>query len=174
MLVTLAICFITVIVLGIRFHYTHKPNTKSVLIHFLVPVNESTWEHLKLVYTPMLMLSFLQLLILKNDYFNILEANMWGILVAMIFIPVVYHISFFIIKKSIFWITILIFVLAICSGYLTITAVLANEIVIVGEFLALILLIVLFIFFAVFTFFPPKFFLFNDPVTKEFGHNITK
>lgn len=172
MLTILLICVVLANIIGIAFHYIHKPNTKSIFVHFIVPVNESTWEHLKLAYTPMLILSILQFLILRNEYANIFEANLLGILVTIILIPLAYYLSLLITKKNIFWITILIFMLAVCSGYLTIGLILANNIVLIGEVAALILLTILFLLFALFTFFAPRNFLFKDPIKKEYGHKL--
>ncbi len=166
------LCFVLATLLGIAFHYAHRDRTKSLLVHILFPVNESTWEHLKLVYQPMMIMGVLQCLLLSNDYLNIVEGNFMGIIVAMLLIPLLYYPVKILVKKEIMWFSISVFVLSILIGYLTVWVYLKFGISNFSEELSAYLLILLFLAFGVFTFYPPRIFLFLDPVKKQYGHRI--
>ena len=53
------------IILGTILHYTYKWSNKNPLVGTFSAVNESTWEHLKLLYFPMLLS-----IIIGYFYFN--------------------------------------------------------------------------------------------------------
>ena len=50
--------FIIVSVLGTVFHFVYDFLGQNFFIGFFFPVNESTWEHMKLVFIPMWLYSF--------------------------------------------------------------------------------------------------------------------
>ncbi len=56
-LITFALCFLT------HFLYDLFPNT---LFSFLFPVNESIWEHMKMIYTTILLYGIIEYFILKK------------------------------------------------------------------------------------------------------------
>lgn len=158
-------------VLGALFHFIHTKKSESFFAHVLCAVNESTWEHLKLAFTPMLLISFIQYFILKNEYNNILESNVYAILLTIFLIPILYYpIRFLILKREITGISISIFVLSVILGYVLQYFVLNTDFVLLGETLSFIILSILFLLFFIFTFFPPKIFLFKDPITNTYGH----
>ena len=47
------------IILGTIFHFTYEWSGKKVIIGLFSAVNESTWEHLKLLFFPMLITTFI-------------------------------------------------------------------------------------------------------------------
>ena len=50
--------FLAVLVMGTLFHFVYSWTGNWIPAGFFVPVNESTWEHMKLVFFPMLICSF--------------------------------------------------------------------------------------------------------------------
>ncbi len=50
--------FIAACILGVLFHFVYDWTGKNPAAAAFFPVNESTWEHLKLVFFPILILSF--------------------------------------------------------------------------------------------------------------------
>ena len=50
-------CILTLI-LGTLLHFLYEWTGYNYLVGFISPVNESTWEHLKLLFFPVLFLSF--------------------------------------------------------------------------------------------------------------------
>lgn len=170
MITIVILCAIVANIIGIALHYTHKPNTKSIFVHFVSAVNESTWEHLKLAFMPMLFLCFVQTIILRNDYPNILEASLFGAICTMILIPLIYYPVRFILKKEVVLLSIGIFILSVSLGYFVEFLLISNTTTFISESVALIIGIVIFVLFALFTFYPPKIFLFRDPTNNRYGH----
>lgn len=155
---------------GVILHFTHKKRVVSLMLHLFSAVNESTWEHLKLAFIPMLFLSFIQYFILKKEYFNVLESNLYGICLTLILIPLLYYLVQYFLKREVLLVSILIFLLSVIVGYVLMYFLISSNILYIGELYSFLCLIFLFILFGIFTFFPPKIFLFKDPVSKEYGH----
>lgn len=157
-------------IFGVLLHFTHGRKSKSILIHIISSINESTWEHLKLAFMPMLLITCIQPFILTNS--NIFEANTYAILITLISIPLLYYPIKALLKKTILWITILIFVVSVTLGYFVEYLILTNSITLIGNILSIFILVTLFLMFVLFTFTPPKMFLFKDPIKGTYGHKI--
>lgn len=157
-------------IFGVLFHYTHTVYTKSLMIHVFSAINESTWEHLKLAFIPMFFFSFVHHFILRNEYTNVLESNLYGILLTLLLIPILYYPIRYFLKREAVLVSILIFILSVILGYLLIYFFLDMGISFLNESVSLVCLIILFVLFGFFTFYTPKNFLFKDPVTGEYGH----
>ena len=156
-------------IFGVIFHFTYKKQSTSFLAHVFSATNESTWEHLKLAFMPMLFIAFIQHFILKTEYRNILEANTYGILLTLLLIPLLYYSIRFFLKREVVWVSILIFILSVIAGYILEYYILYSESIFIGETGSFITLVSLFLLFTIFTFLPPKIFLFKDPVTGTYG-----
>ncbi len=79
--------FIFVCILGTLGHFVFKWSGKNPIVGLFFSVNESPWEHLKLLFFPFLAFSFYTAYKFKQDKFNIFFANcvsvylgMWSIL----------------------------------------------------------------------------------------------
>jgi hypothetical protein len=155
---------------GVILHFTHRSRTGSLMLHLFSAVNESTWEHLKLAFIPMLFISFIQYFILKGEYLNVLEGNLYGILLVLILIPLLYYSVRLFLKREVLFVSILIFILSVILGYVLIYFFISSNISYIGELYSLLSLIFLFLLFSFFTFFPPKMFLFKDPISGRYGH----
>jgi len=155
---------------GVIFHYTHKRKTRSLLLHVFSSVNESTWEHLKLAFTPMLFLTFLNYFLLRNTYPNVIESNLYGLLMVILLIPLLYYPIRFFLKREVVFVSIGIFILSVILGYIGVYNMLLKEISLIGETISFTLLVLISFLFGIFTFFPPKIFLFKDPITGKYGH----
>lgn len=157
--------YFVVTTVGILFHFLHTTFKKGVLIHILGAINESTWEHLKLVFWPMLFSGIYRFLInpIGNYWFNLSIS----ILVAIIFIPALYYPIRFFIKKEILVVSISLYYVAVFIGlaietYLT-------KYMFGDDIIGLVLLAILICTFIIFTYHPPKWFLFKDPVSDKYG-----
>ena len=51
--------FFVVVVLGIAFHFAYDFSNNSTIIGIFTPINESVWEHLKLLFYPYLLYTIL-------------------------------------------------------------------------------------------------------------------
>ena len=165
----LTISFLLISTLGTILHFTHNWFKNGILLHIFSAVNESTWEHMKLLVFPTLVVLILQYILLKDIYSNILNSILILYLVEIFTIPLLYEPLRIVFKRVHFLISILIFYIAILLGIYSQYIVLSKSIYILNEYISLILIFVLTTLFAIFTYIPPKIFLFRDPNTGKYG-----
>ena len=165
------IAIIFSIICGTLFHFVYQWTGENKIIAAFVPVNESIWEHLKLVFYPTGIFAIIEYFIVKNIVNNYLEAKTIGIFVAIFFIIVAYFTYTGIIGAGIFFIDILIFILSIiigeCVAYKLMTR--KNESNEKTKILAIIILVFLLFGFILFTYYSPEVNLFRDFTTGNYG-----
>ncbi len=165
----LLISFLLLLTFGTLLHFTHNWFKKGLLLHIFSAVNESTWEHMKLLLAPTCIVIILQYLLLRNSYSNILYSGLILLVVQILTIPLLYEPLRLIVRKVPFLITIGIFILAIIFGVLVEYIILKNGYALISEPLSLLIVICLLLLFGLFSYYPPKIFLFKDPVTGRYG-----
>ena len=132
-------------------------------------VNESTWEHMKLLFWPMFLFAVVQSFFFRD------RADFWcvklcGILAGLVLIPVLFYTYNGAIGKSPDWINIVIFFVSAAVAYLFETQLYNKESLHCKHpKIALIPLCIIAALFVVFTFYVPKIGIFQDPITKGFG-----
>lgn len=132
-------------------------------------VNESTWEHMKLLFWPMLLFTAVQSRFF-SDRKDFLCIKLRGILLGLVLIPVVFYTYNGVIGHSPDWINIAIFFLAAAVAYLYETRRLRNApLPCKHSRCALAALCVLALLFVVFTFATPPLGIFKDPLTGSYG-----
>ena len=157
---------------GTLLHFLYDWTGGSILVAPFSGVNESTWEHMKLLFWPLLILAWVQQKDFK-EFQNYWCIKLVGILVGLLAIPVLFYTYNGMFGKSPDWVNIAIFYVAaglafLLEGYLfqKNAVVCKRSTVPIGSLLFLGLLFILF------TFFPPRLPLFQDPVTGTYGiHN---
>lgn len=82
---------IFVLITGSIAHFIYDWSGENALIGFLVPINESIWEHMKLCFFPMLLYSFYMIYKLEPDYPCISSSSMFGVLLITFLIPVLFY-----------------------------------------------------------------------------------
>lgn len=83
--------FIFVSVIGTLWHFVYEWSGKNLIIGLFFPVNESTWEHMKMLFFPMLLYSLYMYKKLKDAFPCILSALLYGILSGTFLIPVFFY-----------------------------------------------------------------------------------
>lgn len=78
-ILSIIICF----VLGTCLHFTYEWSLENNIVAIFSSVNESVWEHLKLVYFSMLITAGIGYFIVKKANSNYLFAQMIGIICSM-------------------------------------------------------------------------------------------
>lgn len=156
------------IILGTLLHFTFEWSNKKLIIASFSAVNESTWEHLKLVFFPMLLTTIIGYFLFGKNLSNYLCANILGIITAISFIIVFFYTYTGIIGTNFAILDIGSFFIAVILGEFIIYKILnsnsnCNPVI---AFSVLILLLFCFVFF---TYFPPKIGLFKDPITNDYG-----
>lgn len=164
-IITIIICLI----LGTLLHFTYEWSGENLMVALFSAVNESTWEHLKLAFYPMLLMGIIGYFIIGKRSRNYWLAQTLGILVAIIFITTFFYTYTGIIGTNFAVLDIGSFVVAILLGEYVIYKLLTSPKTYNLEFISIILLILLLLSFIIYTFSPPQIALFKDPINGSFG-----
>ena len=154
---------------GTLLHFLYEWLGEAVWIAPFSGVNESTWEHMKLLFFPMFIYATVQSFFFKD------KENFWciklrGILLGLTLIPVLFYTYNGVIGKSPDWINIAIFFLSTAVAYIYETqAFLKNKVACKHPKAAFLILCLIGGLFAVFTFIPPMLGIFKDPLTGNYG-----
>jgi len=159
-----------IIILGSMLHFTFELSGNNPALGVFSAVNESVWEHLKLVFWPALLFMIVEYSPLKKKADNFALAKTAGTYLAIALIPIVFYSYTAITGKSIFVIDISTFVIAVIIGQATSYKLLTHKKLPESfERISLALLILLGIAFLLFTFYPPQLPIFRDPNTGKYG-----
>lgn len=79
------------LIIGTLSHFTYKWSDNNRIVGLIFPVNESVWEHMKLIFFPMLLYSFYASKKLKNEYPYISSALNFGISLGTLLIPIIFY-----------------------------------------------------------------------------------
>lgn len=148
---------------GTLLHFVYNWTGKSSLVAPFSAINESTWEHMKLLFFPMFVFAIVESLFFK-DYKNFWCIKFIGILTGLVLIPTLFYTLNGIFGKTPDWINIAIFFISVAAAYILETALFKKGKVRCRypqlAFLCICLIAVLFV---IFTFSPPDLPLFIAP-----------
>ena len=158
-------------ILGTILHFLYEWSGDNKIIASFSAVNESTWEHLKLVFFPMLITTIVGFLVIGKDNKKFWCAKTIGIILAMSFIIVFFYTYTGIIGTNFAILDIgSVFVAVILGEYV------AYKIMTNDEYkqkcnkrIAVIGLICILLCFIIFTYLPPHIGLFKDPISNGYG-----
>lgn len=108
--------FIIVSILGTLFHYVYEWTGRLWLLGLVFPVNESTWEHMKLAFFPMLLYGIFMCIYLKKNYPAVCFAVLTGTIVATLMIPIIFYTYRGVLGFGVTWLDMLTFYLAVLIG----------------------------------------------------------
>ena len=153
---------------GTLLHFLYDWTGENTLAAVFSGVNESTWEHMKLLFWPFFLFAIFQ-------YFFYKEANYWYVKLAatalgLMLIPVLFYTYNGIFGKSPDWVNIAIFYIATAAAFGFEWWVFRKNLL-QWKYpqLGLGALIGIGMLFMIFTFATPRIPLFQDPVTGSFG-----
>ena len=154
---------------GTLLHFLYDWSGEAIWLAPFSGVNESTWEHMKLLFFPMFVFAVLQRrFFLEHGHFWCIKLR--GTLLGLVLIPVIFYTYNGAIAPSPDWLNIAIFFVSAAISYVYETRLFYKKeghcTLSKGAF-ALLCLIGLF--FVIFTFFPPRLGIFRDPVSGSFG-----
>ena len=154
---------------GTLLHFLYDWLSRAFWIAPFSGVNESTWEHMKLLFWPMLLFAAIQSRFFgERQDFICIKAR--GILTGLLLIPVLFYTYNGAIGKSPDWVNITIFFISAAIAFVYETRLFSEGRVICKKpKRALALLCVIAVLFAVFTFKTPTLGIFKDPITGGFG-----
>ncbi|MCH4239771.1 MAG: DUF6512 family protein [Oscillospiraceae bacterium] len=162
--------FIFVIIAGTILHFVYHWTGQNCIAGLFSPVNESTWEHLKLLFIPMLLYSIVEYFVIGDHFSNFLAAKILGIVFGLLTIVVFFYTYTGIVGKHFLWVDILTFILGVVVAYVySWRAIHQANAGMTSQFVAIIVAFLLVVCFAIFTFYPPHISLFLDPIYKGYG-----
>ena len=154
---------------GTLLHFLYDRTGKSILAAPFSGVNESTWEHMKLLYFPLLLFALVQRRFFKT-YENFWCIKLFGAVLGLVLIPVLFYTWNGAFGKSPDWLNIGFFFVSTFFVFLVETFLFRkNTLPCRHPGLAFTLLCLIGAAFVVFTFLPPELPLFLDPVTGTYG-----
>ena len=152
-----------VLLTGSLAHFVYGWSGQNFFTGFFVPINESTWEHMKLIFFPML----LYMLATGTEQPC---AMLWGTLAGTWLIPVLFYTYTGVLGKNVFVLDLAIFFLCVLAGFWV-----AGRLSVMsskeehslcksphGIWIAGILTVLMILGFFLFTYFPPYLGLFSD------------
>ena len=154
---------------GTILHFLYDWTGGSSFIAAFSGVNESTWEHMKLLFWPMLLYAVLQRFFFRDreDFWCV---KLRGIALGLVMIPVLFYTYNGVIGKSPDWINIAIFFVSAAVAYLYETRLfVTKKLRCKSPRASFAILLVIALLFVVFTFKTPQIGIFRDPLTGTFG-----
>ena len=153
---------------GTLLHFLYEWLGGAVWIAPFAGVNESTWEHMKLLFWPMFIFAIVESFFFRErkDFWCI---KLRGILLGLSLIPILFYTYNGILGTSPDWINIAIFFISAAAAYIYETRKLCGDTVWGSPKLSLIILCVIALLFVIFTFKTPEIDLFRDPESGTYG-----
>ena len=111
---------IFVLITGTLFHFIYDWSGKNFLLGFFFPTNESTWEHMKLSFFPMLIYSFYMNRKLRADHPCVTSALLSGTLLSTFLIPVLFYTYSGILGYHLMPLDISTFVVSVILGFVAV------------------------------------------------------
>lgn len=162
--------FVFVSIFGTINHFLYELLGNSVIIGIFCPVNESIWEHQKLLFFPYIIWNIAEYFILKkqNSFF---PAKASGIISGIIFTIAFYYTYTGISGNESIFCDVLSFYIGTAVSFLVSYMIIKNF----GNGninlsnISVFILIIITAMFIIFTFAPPLIPLFKDPLTSAYG-----
>ena len=159
--------FIVYAIVGTILHFTYKISKKNIIVGIFSAVNESTWEHIKMLLTPIFFFNtFKYVLGDQHNYFLMLLTELLTAIIGIMFLSKLKNKFFG--NKFPFLNIILFYIVAFMSplfGYIV------REIPDISfiNIASLFGCIIIYIMYILFTVCAPKKEMFKDPVTGSYG-----
>lgn len=157
------ITVIITVLLGTLLHFLYEWSGNNDVAALFSAVNESTWEHLKLLFFPFLLVSIIEYICTKPDFKKFLSSRCIGLLWGLLSIIVLFY-TYTGIYKNVDWVNIVIYVISVIISFC-----ISNKLYNKAErpmppALSISIIAILTLMFFVFTFYPPDINLFISPV----------
>ncbi|MBQ6894872.1 MAG: hypothetical protein IJN40_05210 [Clostridia bacterium] len=83
--------FFFVLILGTLLHFTYNFSGQNTIVSYFSAVNESVWEHLKLIFFPALIFSVAEYFAYETPRADFWAVKMTSIILAMCFIVIFFY-----------------------------------------------------------------------------------
>ena len=161
--------FVFTAALGTVLHFLYGW-TDNVGVAVFSAVNESTWEHMKLVFYPAFVFAVIQSRFFASEYQGFWWVKLQGILLGTLLVPILFYTYNGVFGQSPDWLNILFFFVAVaCAFIFEGTLLKKGGVRRHAQWVAVVLLILIVGLFVTFTFATPRLPLFKDPLTGGYG-----
>lgn len=156
---------------GPLLHFAFEWSGNNALVGAFAAVNESTWEHMKLLFIPVFLFTILQFFAMRCRYPNFAAVRGVSLLAGTGLIPVLFYTYTGILGYNVTWVDIVIFFLAdFFLFWLDCTLLRRGALSSSGwQIAGVILLLGMLFLFLWYTFYPVHLNLWKDPVTGGCG-----
>ena len=153
---------------GTLLHFLYDWTNGSLFVTPFSGVNESTWEHMKLLFWPMFLFAIIQSFFCKRDDFWCIKLK--GILIGLALIPIIFYTYNGVIGKSPDWLNISIFFISAAVAYIfEAFKYNGNKRICKYPNTRILILCIIAVLFILFTFKTPHLNIFKDPITGKYG-----
>lgn len=104
--------FLVTAAAGPLLHMAYEWSGKQRWATLVSAVNESTWEHMKLLFVPVFLWTLVQMLTLGREYPNFLAVRASSLLAGLASIPVLFYTYQGVLGRNVMWVDITIFFVA--------------------------------------------------------------
>lgn len=154
---------------GVLLHFLYDWTNQSIIAAPFSAVNESIWEHMKLLFFPMFVFALIEYGFIGRNCENYWCVKLFGTSLGLTLIPVIYYSYTGIFGVNADWFNIVIFFIASASAYYLETLLFKNRISCRFNIAAFIILCIVALLFIVFTFVQPQIPIFRDPATGSYS-----
>ena len=161
-----------IFLIGSCMHFLYDFSGKSIIIGLIAPVNESVWEHTKMVLLPMI--GWWVIYYFSFGIRNKIDQRKWftgalvSLLISILSIPMLYYSYTEAFGVEILAVDIIILLIAIIFGQL-LGFHFYKYSKGISSYISIGIMLGLIILFALFTFYPPHIPLFRDSITGQYG-----
>ena len=162
--------FVFVSVVGTLLHFLYDWFGQSAVVGVFSAVNESIWEHMKLLFVSLMLFALIERRFLGADRENFWCVKLLGTLAGLLAIPLLYYAYTGAFGVSADWFNIAIFFIAAALVFWLEARLLREGYACrMSPKLAIAALLAIAVLFVVFTFRPPHLPLFRDPLDGTYG-----
>jgi len=153
------------VILGILLHFVYDWTGGNSIVGIFAPVNESVWEHMKLVFYPMTIYLIYGFFKFKKNFSNYTTAAVIGTIGAMLSVVILFYTITGAFGMHSAALNIILFILSVVIGFSLFCFIIKNyALTFISPRLGIVIIELTFLLFALLTIFPPQIPLFTPPV----------
>ena len=162
--------FIFTCIAGTLLHFLYEWSGNNIVAAVFSGVNESTWEHMKILFVPMFIYALVEKHLLSEKLCDYWCVKLKGILIGIFMIPFLFYTLNGVFGKTPAWLNIGIFYFSAAYSFIfEYTLFKKQKKCFIGQTMAFAFLCLVALAFLVLTFVQPKLPIFLDPVTLKYG-----
>ncbi len=158
--------FLIIGIVGTLWHFIYEWSGDNAVVGIIAPVNESVWEHLKLLFFPTVIYSVIEYFILKDRPENYIAASTLGLFAGMLAIVTFFYTYTGILGYNVSALDILSFFIGLFTMLIIKKRILRKKTFCskTAKYASLFFIILTSVLFGIWTFSPPSIGVFTPPV----------